>query len=155
MTETLKNKRGRFFSETQCTLHHINAADTHMNIQQCYYSCTWYIHTNLRLITASVSLSVWLLACLAMKQMVVQLFSIGNESVPIQLAQCSFPALAISTAKHKYTYQIKYTRKQLYRTARGNCFVWIEITKIHNAVFFKFIVSFIRIFGTLSFPIEI
>jgi len=90
-----------------------------------------------------------------MKQMVVQLFSIGNESVPIQLAQCSFHALAISTAKHKYTYQIKYTRKQLYRTALGNCLVLNEITKILNAVFFQFIVSFIRIFGTLSFPIEI
>ena len=36
---------------------------------------------------------------------------IGNESVPIQLAQCRFPGLAISNAneKYKYTFQVKYT----------------------------------------------
>jgi len=35
--------------------------------------------------------------------------TIGNESVPIQLAQVRFPGLAISNAKIIITVQIKYT----------------------------------------------
>jgi len=31
--------------------------------------------------------------------------NIGNESVPIQLAQCWFPGLAISNAKYKYIFK--------------------------------------------------
>ena len=34
--------------------------------------------------------------------------NIGNDSVPIQLAQCWFPGLAISNAKYKYIFQTKY-----------------------------------------------
>jgi len=33
--------------------------------------------------------------------------------VPIQLAQCWFPGLAISNAKNKYTFQIKYSNSTL------------------------------------------
>jgi len=40
---------------------------------------------------------------------------IGNESVPIQLAQCRFPGLAIFNAKIKYT-------EAIFRTALGNCY---------------------------------
>jgi len=44
--------------------------------------------------------------------------SIGNESVPIQLAQCRFPGLAISNAK---MFQ-KNVRKQFHQAALGNCY---------------------------------
>jgi len=39
--------------------------------------------------------------------------SIGNESVPIQLAQCRFPGQAIFNAKNiNIFFQIKYTEEQ-------------------------------------------
>jgi len=66
---------------------------------------------------------------------------LGNESVPIQLAQsCWFPGL-----KHKYAILSVSTRKLLR----------LEITKILIAVYKKnkFIASFVIIFGTLSRPI--
>ena len=45
----------------------------------------------------------------------------GNESVPIQLAQCRLPGLAIFSAKI-LIYFFKYNvRKQLYQTALANC----------------------------------
>ena len=44
----------------------------------------------------------------------------GNESVPIQLAQCWFP---FPMPKYEYIFQIKsYVRKHFYRTALGNCY---------------------------------
>ena len=59
--------------------------------------------------------------------------SVGNESVPIQLSQCWFPGLAISSAK---------------------LLLWFETSKMLIAVLKnKFIVSFFIIFGALSFPI--
>ena len=51
--------------------------------------------------------------------------SIGNESVPIQLAQCRFPGLAISNAK---MFQIKYTEAILSSSARK--LLWFEIGKM-------------------------
>ena len=41
---------------------------------------------------------------------------VGNESVPIQLAQCRFPVLAISNIFQKYTEAI------LSKSALGNCY---------------------------------
>ena len=46
---------------------------------------------------------------------------IGKESVPIQLAQCWFPGLAISNAKKIYLKKIKYTQEIL-QTALGDCY---------------------------------
>jgi len=46
---------------------------------------------------------------------------IGNESVPIQLAQFWFTGLAISNAKILKYFRTKYT-EQFYQTALGNCY---------------------------------
>ena len=51
----------------------------------------------------------------------------------------------------KYIFQIKYTETILSNSTRK--LLWFEITKIIIAVKEKNIVSFIIIFGTLSFPI--
>jgi len=72
--------------------------------------------------------------------------------VQIQLAQCWFSELAISNAKMYIFFQIKYTEAILSNSTRK--LLWFEISKMLIAVFKnKFIVSFIIIFGTLSFPI--
>ena len=52
----------------------------------------------------------------------VGLGPIGNESVPIELAQCWFPGLAISNDKISNILSAKNTRKQFYQTALGNCY---------------------------------
>jgi len=69
--------------------------------------------------------------------------------VPIQLAQCWFPGLAISNTKNicfKQNIWKQFCWKLL----------WFEISKTLIAVLQnKFIVLFIVIFGTLSFPMEI
>ena len=47
----------------------------------------------------------------------------GDEGVPIQLAQCWFPGLAISNAKIKKIYfQIKYREAVFFQTPLGNCY---------------------------------
>ena len=78
-----------------------------------------------------------------------------NESVPIQLAQCCFFWLAISRAKNKYIFPIKYTEAILSNGTRK--LLWFEITKMLTVVQkIIFLVSFIiifGIFGTFSFPI--
>jgi len=48
--------------------------------------------------------------------------------VPIQLAQCWFPGLAISNAKYKYIFQIKYTEALLSNSTRK--LLRFEITKV-------------------------
>ena len=59
-----------------------------------------------------------------------------------------FPVL-----KYKYIFQIKYTEAILSNSTRK--LIWFEITKMLIAVKRnKFIVSFIIIFGILSFPIS-
>jgi len=63
--------------------------------------------------------------------------------VPIQLAQCWFPGLAISNAKIKNIFK-KYTEAILSNSTRK--LFWFEISKM-------LIVLFIIIFGTLSFAI--
>jgi len=65
------------------------------------------------------------------------------------LAQCWFPRLAIPNAKNKYIFQIKYKEAILSNSTRK--LLWFEITKMLIAVY-KFIVSFVIIFGTLSLP---
>jgi len=58
---------------------------------------------------------------------------IGNKSVPIQLAQCRFPGLAISNAKILISiFQIKYTEAILSISTRK--LLWFEITKLLIAV---------------------
>jgi len=58
---------------------------------------------------------------------------IGNESVPIQLAQCRFFGLAISDAKILTDFfQIKYTEAILSNSTRK--LSWLEITKMLIAV---------------------
>ena len=76
---------------------------------------------------------------------------IGNESAPIQLAQCRFPGLANSNAKNKYIFSNKTFRKQFYQTARGNCYMVWRQKNAYCSLKNKFIVAFILVFGTLSF----
>jgi len=74
--------------------------------------------------------------------------------VPIQVAQCRFPGLAISNAKILiYFFQIKYTEAISSNSTRK--LLWFEITKILIEVYEKNILSFIIIFDTLSFPIRV
>jgi len=78
----------------------------------------------------------------------------GSEGVPIK--RCRFLRLAILMLKYKYRpiSKIKYTDDILSNSTRK--LLWAEITEILIAVFkIKFIVSFIIIFGTLSFPVAI
>jgi len=64
-----------------------------------------------------------------------------------------YPRLAISNAKYKYVFQIKYTETILSNSTRK--FLRFEITKMLIAVLRnKLIVLFIINFGTLSFQIE-
>ena len=72
--------------------------------------------------------------------------------MPVQLAQCWFPGWSFLMLKYKYIYQIKYTEAVLSNSNRK--LLWFEINKMLIAVLQnKFIVLFIIIFGTLSFPI--
>jgi len=59
-------------------------------------------------------------------------WAIGNESVPIQLAQCRFPGLAISNAEIQIHFHIKYTEPILSNSTRK--LLRFEITKILIAV---------------------
>ena len=72
--------------------------------------------------------------------------SVENESVPIQLAQCWFPGLAISNAKI-YT----YFSNKIYGSTRK--LLWFEISKMLIVVLRNTFIVFIIIFGTLSFSI--
>jgi len=59
--------------------------------------------------------------------------AVGNESVPIQLAQFRFPGLAIFTLKYKYIFQIKYTEAILSNSTPRKL-LWVEISKMLIAV---------------------
>jgi len=52
--------------------------------------------------------------------------------MPMQLAQCWFPGLAISNAKIYYIFQIKYTEAILSNSTRK--MLWFEVTKMLIAV---------------------
>ena len=57
----------------------------------------------------------------------------GNESVPIQLARCRFPQLAISNAViQMHFFQIQYTEAILSNSTRK--LLWFEISKMLIAV---------------------
>jgi len=57
----------------------------------------------------------------------------GYESVPIQLAQCRFPGLAISNARILiYIFQTKYTEAIFSNSTQK--LLWFEITKMMIAV---------------------
>jgi len=78
--------------------------------------------------------------------------------VPIQLAQCWFPGLAISNAKIYIFFQIKYTEAILSNSTRK--LLWFEISKMLIAdkkvnFLCKVVLFIIVIFGTLSFPIDV
>jgi len=79
--------------------------------------------------------------------------TIENESVPIQLAQCWFPGLAISNAEIQINFfRIEYTEAVLSNSTRK--LLWFEITKMLIAILNnKFVVLFVIIFSTLLFPI--
>jgi len=80
---------------------------------------------------------------------------IGNESAPIQLAHCRFPALAISSAKISIYFSSK-------NKVNGSNFIkqhseTVMVLNYRNAdctLKDKFLVPFIIIFGTLSFPVS-
>jgi len=76
---------------------------------------------------------------------------ITNESVPIQLAQCWFHGLAISSAKIKI-----YFSNQIYGSnyieQHSETVIVLNYRNAHCSPKNKFIVSFIIIFGTFSFP---
>ena len=58
---------------------------------------------------------------------------IGNESVPIQLAQCWLPGLAISAMLiYRYIFQIKHTEAISSNNTRK--LLWFEISKMLIAV---------------------
>ena len=80
-------------------------------------------------------------------------FSQQIESVPIQLAQCRFPGLAVSNAEILVYFWKNYTDAILSNSTRKMlCF---EITKVLKcSLRKKTIVSFITIFGALSFPVS-
>ena len=70
-------------------------------------------------------------------------------TVPIQLAQCRFPGLAISYAKILIHFRIKYTKAILSNSTRK--LLWFKITRMLVAVLkHKFIVLVRTIFGALS-----
>jgi len=59
---------------------------------------------------------------------------LGNESVPILLAQCWFPGLAISNAKYKYIFQIKQNNTEAILSNSTQKLLWFEITRMMIAV---------------------
>jgi len=63
--------------------------------------------------------------------------AVGNESAPIQLAQCWFTGWPFPEQKCKYIFQRTYMRKQFYQTAFGNCYglklpkCWLQFKEIN------------------------
>jgi len=73
---------------------------------------------------------------------------IGNDSAPIQLAQCQVRRLAISDAKVLICTEAILSNSSFVK--QHSELFWFEITKIRIVI----CVSFIIIFGTLSFPVD-
>ena len=71
---------------------------------------------------------------------------IGNESVPIQLAQCRFLGLVIHSAKILIYFQVKYTEAILSNSSRK--LLWFEITKLLIVSFITIFVKTLSIYGT-------
>jgi len=78
---------------------------------------------------------------------------IGNKSVPIQVAQCWFPGLAISSAKILIYFSNKICGsnfiKRYSKTVMARTYQKCRL-RLKN----KFIVSFVIIFATDSFPLR-
>ena len=77
----------------------------------------------------------------------------GNESVPIQLAQCWFSGLAISNAKILIYFSNKIHGSSFIKQHSKTVMVW-NYRNADCSLRERFIVSSIIIFGTLSFPIN-
>ena len=130
-------------------------------VQTVYTTTETFIFSQLTAAHCDCCIAYWLIfACLSKSQWIDQNWywvqkwkqkCIENESVPIQLAQCSFPWLAIfNTKKWKYIFEIKYTATTLSNSTLK--LLWFEIAKMLIAVLKrKFTVLFIINFGTLSF----
>ena len=78
---------------------------------------------------------------------------IANESAPIQLAQCRFPGLASFNAKLLICFSNKIYWSNFIKQHSGTVIVW-NYQNANYSLRKKIIVSFIIIFGTLSFPIR-
>ena len=78
---------------------------------------------------------------------------IRNESVPIQLAQCRSPELAISNAKILIYFSNKIYRSNFIKQHTKTVIV-LNYQNADCSLIKKFIVSFNIIFSTLSFPID-
>ena len=76
-----------------------------------------------------------------------------SESVPIQLAQCRFPRLAISNAKILIYFSNKIYGSNFIKQHSETVIVW-NYQNANCGLRKNVIVSFIIIFGTLSFPID-
>ena len=61
-----------------------------------------------------------------------RMLCIGNESAPIQLAQCRFPGWPFPTVKYLYSFQVKYTEAISSNSTRK--LLWLEIIKMLTAV---------------------
>jgi len=81
-----------------------------------------------------------------------QSYTIRNESVPIQLTQCRFPGLAISSAKIWIYLSDNIYENNFIKQHSGTVMVW-NYQNADCSLRKRFIVSFIIIFGALSFPI--
>ena len=83
----------------------------------------------------------------------IPIVAIGDESAPIQLAQCRFPGLAIPNDKILiYFFQIKYTDcdgRNFIKQHSETVMVW-NYQNSDCSLRKKFIVSFIITFGTLE-----
>jgi len=77
---------------------------------------------------------------------------IGNESAPIQLAQCRFPGLAISNAQILIHLSNKIYGSNFVKQHSEAVMVWNYQNADWNFTK-KITVSYIIIFGTLSFPV--
>ena len=78
---------------------------------------------------------------------------IRNDSAPIQLAQCRFPGLAISNAKISIYFSNKIYGSNFIKQHVETVMVW-NYQHAHCSLRRNFIASFIIIFGTLSFPVN-
>jgi len=77
---------------------------------------------------------------------------IGNESVPIQLAQCWFPGLAIFNAKTEHIFWNKVCKSNFIKKQSETVMVWNQ-QNADNSLKNKSIALFVIIFGIPSFPV--
>ena len=78
----------------------------------------------------------------------------GNESVPIQMAQCRFSGLARSNAKILIFFSNKTCGSNFVEQHPETVMVWNYRNAHCSSKKHEFVVSFIIIFRTLSFPMR-